>query len=428
MASLKKRGNLYSIQFWWDGKQYIYPLGTPDLHEATQIKSRAETALDNLQKGKYPKASRLLSDGHDVRDIIFPTAKTAPLLQGDIIVDDGNPITVRELVDSYGEHLEAHVSYGHHRRAKSKLLHIVGKFGDRRVATLDTVGLDEYILSRKKAEAKPLTINGELSTVRAMFNWAVDAKKIDKSPIQRFPMLKLDDSDPFLFKADIDRIIDEDNLSKEEATDLAKRRMVLAPADVDALIQFAKAKKSPLYLPLMVVTTTGIRRSELVRLKRSDFHPAIGRLEVHSGKGARHKRKNRTIDVHKSVLSPLIDHHRTLPKGDRLLFPIFDIPDNPQARRGADTEVPIDDRRADRASRLLDVLLEGSEFERLGGWHALRHSFITICVWKGYTFEQISQWTGHISPETQKRYTHYSSAASKTLMDGLPFQFSEVSS
>lgn len=90
MASLKKRGNLYSIQFWWDGKQYIYPLGTPDIQEATQIKSRAETALDNLQKGKYPKASRLLSDGHDVRDIIFPTAKTAPLLQGDISVDDGN--------------------------------------------------------------------------------------------------------------------------------------------------------------------------------------------------------------------------------------------------------------------------------------------------------------------------------------------------
>ena len=41
------------------------------------------------------------------------------------------------------------------------------------------------------------------------------------------------------------------------------------------------------------------------------------------------------------------------------------------------------------------------------------------------TFEQISQWTGHIERETQRRYTHYSGEASRRLMNDLPFEFAE---
>lgn len=422
MASLKKRGKFFSVQFWWDGKQYIKPLRLEDETEAERVRASVETAIDGLKRGRFPKASKLLADGYDIRDIIFPSQKTAHLLDGDVAADDGNPLTVTQLKDAYGKYLENHVAYGTRRRTLSKLGHIVELHGDRRVTTLDADALDGYIAHRKKAKVKPLTVNGEMSSIRAMLNWAVETKRISDSPVCKYPMLKTDDPDPLLFKTDIERIIANEKLSAKKAAKLGRERMILSPEDIDRLIQLARKKASHLVLPLMLVSTTGMRRSELVKLLKSDFDPDLGRLLVRSGKGSRTRKTKRTVDVHKSVLTLLRKHHRSLSKRQTLLFPIFDFP---KSKRSEQSEVPIEDRRADRASRLLNELLDGSGFELLGGWHSLRHSFITICVWKGYSFEQISQWSGHIHPETQKRYTHYYGEASKKLMNGLPFTFSE---
>jgi len=422
VASLKKRGRFFSVQFWWDGKQYIKPLRLEDETEAERVKGSVEAAIEGLKRGRFPKASRLLADGYDIRDIIFPSQKTGHLLDGDVSADDGNPLTVPQLKDAYGQHLQNHVAYGTRRRTLSKLGHVVELFGDRRVTTLDADALDEYITHRMKAKVKPLTINGELSSIRAMLNWAVETKRISDSPVAKYPMVKTDEPDPFLFKKDIERIIANEKLSAKKAAKLSRERMILAPEDIDRLIQLARKKAPDLVLPLMLVSTTGMRRSELVKLLKSDFDPDLGRLLVRSGKGSWTKKTKRTVDVHESVLSLLRAHHRSLAERQSLLFPIFDIPNSKRSKK---SEVPIEDRRADRASRLLDDLLDASDFKLLGGWHSLRHSFITICVWKGYSFEQISQWSGHIHPDTQKRYTHYYGEASKKLMDGLPFAFSE---
>jgi len=422
LASLKKRGKFFSVQFWWKSKQYIKPLRLEDKAEAERVKANIETAIDGLKHGRFPKASKLLAEGYDILDIIFPGEKTAHLLDSDATADDGNPLTISQLKDAYGQHLKNHVAYGTRRRTLSKLAHIVKLYGDRRVTTVGIDSLDGYITHRKTKTVKPLTINGEMSSIRAMFNWAVETRRISESPIGKFPTLKIDDPDPFLFKKDIERIIANENLSEKKAVKLGKERLILSPEDIDRLIQLAREEAPDLVLPLMLVATTGMRRSELVKLLKSDFDPDLGRLLVRSGKGSRKKKTKRTVDVHDSVMSMLSKHYRSLAKRETLLFPIFHIP---KSKRSERSEVPIEDRRADRASRLLDGLLKGSEFKLLSGWHSLRHSFITICVWKGYSFEQISQWSGHIHPETQKRYTHYYGEASKKLMNGLPFSFSE---
>jgi integrase len=424
VASLKKRGRFFSVQFWWDGKQYIKPLREEDEDQAERVKSRVEAAIDGLKRGRYPKACGLLDDGYDIRDIIFPNQKTAHLLDGDVAADDGNPLTVLQLKDEYGRYLRNHVEHGTRRRTLSKLGHVVEFEGNRRITTLDDDSLDRYVTDRKKRKAKPLTINGELSSIRAIINWAVETKRISESPVTKYPMVKTEDLDPFLFKADIERIIANEKLSAKKAAKLSKERMILDPKDIDRLIQLSREADPDLVLPLMLVSTTGMRRSELVKLLKSDFDPDLGRLLVRSGKGSRNKRTKRTVDVHDTVMPLLVEHHRSLPKRAKLLFPIFDIP---RSKRSERSDVPIEDRRADRAGRLLGDLLDGSEFAMLGGWHSLRHSFITICVWQGYSFEQVSQWSGHIHPDTQKRYTHYYGEKSKKLMNGLPFAFSEKS-
>ena len=421
MANLKKRGWFFSVQFRWDGKQYIKPLRLEDETEAERVKASVEVAIEGLKRGRFPKASRLLADGHDIRDIIFPSEKTAHLLEDDVVADDGNPLRVSQLAEDYVKHLAIEASDGHRRRVESKLRHLTNITDDARVSTLNADGLDEYIKRRRKSRAKPDTLKGEIATTRAMLNWAVQTRRIDKLPVERFPNVKTSGGHPFLFKADIDRMIGEQTLTKREIADLG-RRMVLNSQDVDELAQLAERESPQLVLPLRLVATTGIRRGELVQLRKSDFDPKTGRLTVRSGKGPRSMSEtSRSIDVHKSVLPLLREHHRSLSKRSKWLFPQFD------PTKTSKSSVAIEDRRAERAARLLTTLLTGSDFELLRGWHALRHSFITICVWRGMTFEQISQWTGHIERETQRRYTHYSGEASRKLMDDLPFVFSENS-
>ena len=56
-------------------------------------------------------------------------------------------------------------------------------------------------------------------------------------------------------------------------------------------------------------------------------------------------------------------------------------------------------------------------------WHCLRHSFISVCVSKGLTWEQIAEWVGHVSPETARLYTHFNLADSKQRMESLEIRF-----
>ena len=40
------------------------------------------------------------------------------------------------------------------------------------------------------------------------------------------------------------------------------------------------------------------------------------------------------------------------------------------------------------------------------GWHALRHSFASICASRGVDQRLINAWMGHQTLEQQKRYQH----------------------
>jgi len=63
--------------------------------------------------------------------------------------------------------------------------------------------------------------------------------------------------------------------------------------------------------------------------------------------------------------------------------------------------------RAERASRMLDEPVDGTEFERLDGYHALRHAFISVLLAQGKTWDQIAAFVGHLDPKTTRRYIHF---------------------
>ena len=82
---------------------------------------------------------------------------------------------------------------------------------------------------------------------------------------------------------------------------------------------------------------------------------------------------------------------------------------------------PAERSQTERARRLLNQLIRGTGFELMSGWHCLRHSFISICVAKGLTWEQIAAWVGHVSRRTTRLYTHFDLRDSRDRIESLGF-------
>ena len=62
-------------------------------------------------------------------------------------------------------------------------------------------------------------------------------------------------------------------------------------------------------------------------------------------------------------------------------------------------------------------------FERLDGYHALRHSFISILVAQGKTWDQIAAFVGHLDRRTTQRYIHFMPKDKRETANSTPFEF-----
>ena len=103
------------------------------------------------------------------------------------------------------------------------------------------------------------------------------------------------------------------------------------------------------------------------------------------------------------------DHIKTLPKRSKTMFPIFDEFDCTRGnqRWKGKSKRTVEQRRGDKADRLFEKLVKDTDFERLDGYHALRHSFISILVAQGKTWDQIAAFVGHLDQRATQRYIHF---------------------
>lgn len=92
------------------------------------------------------------------------------------------------------------------------------------------------------------------------------------------------------------------------------------------------------------------------------------------------------------------------------------------SRKGGGKRTP-EQRRCDRADRLLEKLVRGTKFERLDGYHVLRHSFISILVSQGKTWDQIAAFVGHLDKRTPQRYIHFLPKDKNHTVESVPFEF-----
>jgi integrase len=153
------------------------------------------------------------------------------------------------------------------------------------------------------------------------------------------------------------------------------------------------------------------------------------------------------------VADAVREHHAALPSSEDTLFPIFRVKEIYRNRwvkyekdaEGNDKLDPFGDKivktdrfgrpvpkkrklsverlQTERAHRLLGKLVRKTEFELMNGWHCLRHSFISICVARGWSWQQIAEYVGHVSPETTRLYTHFNLEESRKRIESLAIKF-----
>jgi integrase len=112
----------------------------------------------------------------------------------------------------------------------------------------------------------------------------------------------------------------------------------------------------------------------------------------------------------------------SLPRHPNAIFDDFDYTRGNERWKGKSKRTP-EQRRGDKADRLFEKLVKGTNFERLDGYHALRHSFISIVVAQGKTWDQIAAFVGHLDPRTTQRYIHFMPKDKRETANSIPFDF-----
>jgi len=234
-------------------------------------------------------------------------------------------------------------------------------------------GYQRYLYHYRRADGQPLSFRGQhirLAPVRAFFKYLTRAHHILFNPASELELPKLGSRLP--------RCV----LSAKEA------ERVLAKLDLD----------EPLGLRdraiLEVLYSTGIRRSELIRLRLYDVDSERGVVLVRQGKG----RKDRVIPIGERAIAftdryiAEVRPRLVMPPDDGALFVThLGRPFSPN-----------------RMSQLVRKHVDAAELGKSGSCHLFRHSMATLMLEGGADIRFIQQMLGHVDISTTQIYTQVS--------------------
>jgi integrase/recombinase XerD len=173
---------------------------------------------------------------------------------------------------------------------------------------------------------------------------------------------------------------------------------VLSPEEVAEIIACAPHPKAK--TALSVAYGTGLRGSEVVRLKTTDIDADRMVIHVEQGKGS----KDRTAMLSEALLVQLREWYRYARAKGRIkpggwLFPGVNLKRHLSRRQ---------------LNRLFHQAAKAAGIERQVNLHSLRHSFATHLLEQKTDVRVIQVLLGHKKLETTARYSH---VASKSLLD-----------
>ncbi len=257
-----KKDNRWYIDYYIHGKRKREVVTIPEVDPATITIRDAEKALA-IRKAEIAQGK-------------FDISKTE------------KPVKIELLIEAYlewaYENLKAPIA------ARTACKNLLSYFGGKNIYSLSLWEIEKYKSERKKQGRKPETINKELGALRRMFNLSLQGVlrvKVGKNPVQGLKLLKVAKLKPRVLK-------DWEFLRLYEAS-------------------------SSHFKPILLCAyMTGMRRSEIAKLKWKDVDIEDGYIDVAETKNG----ESRTIPIAEALIHKLSD----MKKDTRSEF-VFNSPD-----------------------------------------------------------------------------------------------------
>lgn len=305
MASYYLRGNTYWICYYKDGQKVQKSLKTKDKAIA---RFKANEIENDLAKGLSPIPNHTVNINKAISDYeaYAKNLKSKTSMDGDI------------------SRIKRFIAWANINRLSSITESILRKYLNHRIDE------DEITIS---------TVNHTIKSVKILLNYAVKEGYLSENPLKNMRKYKIEKKPPRF-------------LTKDE---------------IKAL--FEASKDSHLYPMIACAIYTGMRKSELLRLKWTDIDLSKGVITVSVSKS-----KNfRVVPIHndlKSILS-----NKTVPFNHDVMRNEF--------------------WRIQEKCKLKDI-----------GWHTFRHTFASHLVMNGVDLVTVGKLLGHSNISTTMIYSH----------------------
>lgn len=237
---------------------------------------------------------------------------------------------------------------------------------------IDSIILRRYISELSSKNLSRNSLIRKNSSLRSFISFLVTEGIIKSNPFELLTLPKKQKTLPsFLTPQEIDRLINFNRpdyvLSREPDYPFAFRD----------------------YAIMMLLYSSGLRRSELVALNVGDVDIVSGYVRVY-GKG----RKERIVPAGDNAIKAVRDYLDTLPSDKKSsTSPLFT---NKDGRRLSDTAVFL----------IIKKMAARARFTRPLKPHMLRHTFATHLLNNGCDIRAVSEMLGHSSLSTTQLYTH----------------------
>jgi len=421
VASLQKKGGSYYCQFMYLGKRHTFTVGDVAAAEAESKAAQVDYLLMRLKQrlAALPDGCDIVTfvrhDGHPPK---FPTGAE----------NARRAVTLGHLRDRYVEaHGNGTVEANSLYTIKIHLAHLCGELGDGLpVGDIDLSKLQAYVNTRAKT-VSPTTVQKELSTLRAAWNWGEAAKlTAGKFPNRGLRYPKTDEKPPFMTMDEVKR-----RVAAGGAADVLWDAVYLLRPEMEEMLEVVKANAAhPFVYPLAVFAAyTGARRSEIIRAMVEDVDFAGRAVVIHEKKRSRGRRTHRRVPMTPFLEAVLREWLAAHPGGPHLFCHGRVVPRS-KKRSGTTGHQSEGKRPGSLKKRLATVrrraagppsaltprevydqlknAVKETKWAELRGMHFWRHSFCSHLAMMGVDQRMIDEFVGHQSPQQQKRYRHLS--------------------
>lgn len=384
----------YYVSFSFRGQRFKRSTGTENLSRARRLQRIIDGRVEELKSGLAE-----VPHGVSLPDYVFDN-QTEPDPD-----EEPESTMLQEFTRSYLREAappnRAESTYNTERIHLEHLRDFAEEEGVVQVANLDGDFFEAYKRSRYEEGLKNSTINRELTTFRIMFNLAIKRGLVESNPVKGVKQLKEDSSfTRFRTGDEIRRMVDSGRYTDEQIKE-ARRYRYLTQEELKRLLEMAK--DSEIHAFIAVAAYTGMRFSEIRRLKWNDVDFVSQKILARGYKGSQTEVESaRHIPIHPALIDILQQH-----------------------RQEGSSAWLFSDENGERHPKdfyywRLQKLTDGTEFEGVR-FHTFRHSFASNLAIKGVDQRLIDEWMGHQTEEMRKRYQHLFPEAQRKEISRLEF-------